>query len=130
MRSQNLVFIIDNSRDMAVVVRIIPSIGNRSSLIPFSFNRRSTRCSVSSRLRPRNPASRSGFTICDVARDLRFATAIFEAPAALSGISPERQSTLRMSAAIAHAGQTMRQACTAAGIDPDAPFVGIPAAAF
>lgn len=28
------------------------------------------------------------------------------------------------------AGATMRQACTAAGIDPDAPLVGIPAAAF
>ena len=28
------------------------------------------------------------------------------------------------------AGQSMRQACTAAGIDPDAPLVGIPAAAF
>ncbi|MGF6859666.1 hypothetical protein ABIE69_000213 [Rhodobacteraceae bacterium MBR-64] len=27
-------------------------------------------------------------------------------------------------------GATMRQACTAAGIDPDAPLVGIPAAAF
>lgn len=27
-------------------------------------------------------------------------------------------------------GATMRQACTAAGIDPNAPFVGIPAAAF
>jgi hypothetical protein len=28
------------------------------------------------------------------------------------------------------AGATMRQACTEAGIDPDAPLVGIPAAAF
>jgi hypothetical protein len=28
------------------------------------------------------------------------------------------------------AGATMRQACTAAGIDPAAPLVGIPAAAF
>lgn len=28
------------------------------------------------------------------------------------------------------AGATMRQACTAAGIDPDAPLVGIPAEAF
>lgn len=28
------------------------------------------------------------------------------------------------------AGATTRQACTAAGIDPDAPLVGIPAAAF
>ncbi|MGF6861961.1 hypothetical protein ABIE69_002539 [Rhodobacteraceae bacterium MBR-64] len=28
------------------------------------------------------------------------------------------------------AGAIMRQACTAAGIDPDAPLVGIPAAAF
>jgi len=27
-------------------------------------------------------------------------------------------------------GATMRQACTAAGIDPEAPLVGIPAAAF
>lgn len=28
------------------------------------------------------------------------------------------------------AGQTLRQACNAAGVDPDAPLVGIPAAAF
>ena len=38
-----------------------------------------------------------------VETDLRFATAIFEAPAALSGISPERMNTFRMNAALAHA---------------------------
>ncbi|MBU2937018.1 MULTISPECIES: hypothetical protein [Pacificibacter] len=38
-----------------------------------------------------------------VETDLRFATALFEAPAALSGMSQERLNTLRLNAAIAHA---------------------------
>lgn len=38
-----------------------------------------------------------------VETDLRFATALFEAPAALSGMSQERLQTLRLNAAIAHA---------------------------
>ncbi|EAQ26707.1 hypothetical protein ROS217_19312 [Roseovarius sp. 217] len=38
-----------------------------------------------------------------VETDLRFATALFEAPAALSGMSQERLQTLRLQAAVAHA---------------------------
>lgn len=38
-----------------------------------------------------------------VETDIRFATALFEAPAALSGMSPERLNTLRLHAAAAHA---------------------------
>lgn len=38
-----------------------------------------------------------------VETDLRFTTALFEAPAALSGMSQERLNTLRLYAAIAHA---------------------------
>ena len=38
-----------------------------------------------------------------VETDLRFATALFEAPAALSGMSQERLKTLHMQAAVAHA---------------------------
>jgi hypothetical protein len=55
-----------------------------------------------------------------VESDLRFATAIFEAPAALSGISPERMNTLRMNAALAHApeaSERVRVASEIAGLD-------------
>ena len=38
-----------------------------------------------------------------VETDIRFATALFEAPAALSGMSSERLNNLRLNAAIAHA---------------------------
>ena len=38
-----------------------------------------------------------------VETDIRFATALFEAPAALSGMSQERLQTLRLNAAVAHA---------------------------
>ncbi|WP_349035753.1 hypothetical protein [Pseudotabrizicola sp. 4114] len=55
-----------------------------------------------------------------VETDLRFATAIFEAPPALSGISPERMNTLRMNAAVAHApeaSERVRVASEIAGLD-------------
>lgn len=55
-----------------------------------------------------------------VESDLRFATALFEAPAALSGISPERMNTLRMNAALAHApeaSERVRVASEIAGLD-------------
>lgn len=55
-----------------------------------------------------------------VETDLRFATAIFEAPAALSGISPERQKTLWGDAAAVHAPEAterVRVASEIAGLD-------------
>lgn len=55
-----------------------------------------------------------------VETDIRFATALFEAPAALSGISPERLNTLRMNAAVAHApeaSERVRVASEIAGLD-------------
>lgn len=55
-----------------------------------------------------------------VETDSRFATALFEAPAALSGLSPERLGTLRLHTAAAHAPQAaerVRVASEIAGLD-------------
>lgn len=55
-----------------------------------------------------------------VETDLRFATALFEAPAALSGLSPERLTKLRMDAATAHAPEASARIVVAqeiAGLD-------------
>ena len=51
-----------------------------------------------------------------VETDLRFATALLEAPAALSGISNERLDTLRLHAAAAHAPEAVERVSVAAEV--------------
>lgn len=51
-----------------------------------------------------------------VETDLRFAHALLEAPAALSGVSPERLNTLRLHAAAAHAPQAAERVRAASEI--------------